>query len=221
VTRLSKKGTQRREEVLRTARDLLVDEGRAGFSMRRVAERAGMSLGNLQHYFPTQGALVEALLDSILTQSLHGLEQARGRARARPGREALAALVDRLLRYHRDPELCRLFFEIWSLASHDDGARRATARFYARYRAAIAAELAATCPRPKARRPDPSRALLALIEGSSLFAVGVAGPVGPAGWTALRDAALALACVDERARAPGPCGPSRRTGSPSSGPASG
>ena len=196
MTRLSRKGSQRRQEVLRTARDLLVDGGRAGFSMRRVAERASMSLGNLQHYFPTQGALVEALLDSVLSQSLDVLEQVRGRARARPGRAALAALVDRLLRHHRDPDLCRLFFEIWSLASHDDGARRATARFYARYRAAIAAELAATCPRP-ARRPDPSRAILALIEGSSLFAVGVAGPLGPAGWTALRDAALALAGGDD------------------------
>jgi AcrR family transcriptional regulator len=54
--------SQRREQILTAARRVLIDEGSADFSVRKVAQAAGISLGNLQYYFPSRVALLDALL---------------------------------------------------------------------------------------------------------------------------------------------------------------
>ena len=47
-----KKGKDTRNQILNVARDLLIDEGYHNFSLRKVAEHAGIRVGNLQYYFP-------------------------------------------------------------------------------------------------------------------------------------------------------------------------
>ncbi|NOX31749.1 MAG: TetR/AcrR family transcriptional regulator [Actinobacteria bacterium] len=54
--------SRRRSEVLVVARQTLLDQGADGFVMRRIADRAGMKLGNLQYYFATRDDLLEAIL---------------------------------------------------------------------------------------------------------------------------------------------------------------
>ena len=46
----------------------LVEEGWSGTTTRSVAQRAGVSQGAQQHYFPTKRALVEAALSAILAE---------------------------------------------------------------------------------------------------------------------------------------------------------
>ena len=47
----TEKGLGRAHAILLAARTLLATEGYAGLSMRRVAQAAGMSLSNVQHYY--------------------------------------------------------------------------------------------------------------------------------------------------------------------------
>lgn len=65
------------------ARKVLVRDGSAGFSVRRVAQEAGISLGNLQYYFGTRTDLLLGLLqediaayrrlfDGMLATGSHG-----------------------------------------------------------------------------------------------------------------------------------------------------
>ncbi len=58
------KGARRQAEILAVARELLVEEGYDRFVLREIAARAGMTLGNLQYYFPTRETLLGALAEA-------------------------------------------------------------------------------------------------------------------------------------------------------------
>src|SRR5476651_1909674 len=55
-------GRETAQRVIEAARDLLMNEGYARFSMRNVAAGAGLHLANVQYYFPTREALIRAIL---------------------------------------------------------------------------------------------------------------------------------------------------------------
>lgn len=58
----------KREQILQAARRILTTEGSAGFSLRKVAQFAGMSLGNLQYHYPTRRAVLDGLLAADVEQ---------------------------------------------------------------------------------------------------------------------------------------------------------
>ncbi|KAA1427874.1 TetR/AcrR family transcriptional regulator [Nocardioides antri] len=57
-----------RAKLVAATIESLVEEGWSGTSTRAVAQRAGVSQGAQQHYFPTKRALVEAALEAILAE---------------------------------------------------------------------------------------------------------------------------------------------------------
>ena len=54
------------ECILDAARKLIVEEGAAGVTTRKVAERAGVSVGSLYEYFPNREALLAHLAEDAL-----------------------------------------------------------------------------------------------------------------------------------------------------------
>src|SRR5215470_18187795 len=56
-------GNDTAARIVLAARELLMNEGYAQFSMRTVAARAGLHLANVQYYYKTREDLVKALLD--------------------------------------------------------------------------------------------------------------------------------------------------------------
>lgn len=56
------------DRLIRATIESLVEDGWSGTTTRSVAQRAGVSQGAQQHYFPTKRALVEAALGSILEE---------------------------------------------------------------------------------------------------------------------------------------------------------
>ena len=50
------------QKILDAARDLLTERGQSNFSMRNVAEAAGLHLANVQYYYPKRDDLVRAML---------------------------------------------------------------------------------------------------------------------------------------------------------------
>jgi len=163
---------------------ILADEGRSALSMRRVASQMGVSLSNLQHYFPTLGDLLAASADHVLDESLARLHEQFGPAL---GAADLVALVDHLLDAHRDPQMAAVFVELWASASRPSGpGREAMRRFYDRYLALVADQL---------DDDDPGRALgiVLILEGSAVLAAGIAGEGSEAQWRAVRDVIVRLA----------------------------
>lgn len=55
------KGQEKVRSILFAAIELLADEGPGGFSMRRVADRLGIKVAAIQHYYPSRDALVAAM----------------------------------------------------------------------------------------------------------------------------------------------------------------
>jgi AcrR family transcriptional regulator len=59
-----------RDAVLRAATACLVEQGYADTTIARVAERAGVSKGALQHHFPSKEELTTAVADRLLQRSI-------------------------------------------------------------------------------------------------------------------------------------------------------
>src|SRR5262245_30548426 len=112
--------TQRK--LLEAAVECLIDRGYAATSVVDVQQRAGVSRGALQHYWPSRAALmvdaVKALFDSMAAQ-LRGDMAARaiGGGEAAPA-QRIEVAVD-LLWSSFDSSLFRAELELWVAARHD------------------------------------------------------------------------------------------------------
>jgi len=51
-------GLSAREQIVRAAAESLLENGYAGTSVRSIASKAGVAIGNLQYYFPTKSELL-------------------------------------------------------------------------------------------------------------------------------------------------------------------
>ena len=51
-------GVSAREQIVRAAADSLLENGYSGTSVRSIASRAGVAIGNLQYYFPSKSELL-------------------------------------------------------------------------------------------------------------------------------------------------------------------
>lgn len=111
------RGMERAESVLVAARETLAAAGFAGLSMRAVATRAGISLGNLQHYYTTREELVEALLEFMMdgyqAEIADALQAHPGSSGAERFEMVLRLLINRTL----DPQTAPIFLEVWALSS--------------------------------------------------------------------------------------------------------
>jgi len=170
----SRKGQERSEAILDAAEQLLVDEGHAALTLRGVAQRAGIRLGNLQYYFATREELVRALLARVLERATARVE-ARMSVAGEPGR-ALEEALDSLLEEQRDPASYRLFYDLWALAAREPAIATEVRAFYTRYTHAVAEALLKAAPRlTRAESRARGALLVALLEGLSLFRSGTVG----------------------------------------------
>lgn len=85
---------------------LLVERGYDGATTRRIAERAGVSVGSLYQYFPSRDALVTAVLERHVDEVLARIGALLRRVERAPLPRAIRTLVDAVLDLHdRDPGL--------------------------------------------------------------------------------------------------------------------
>jgi len=169
VQRSRYEGTKQADAILRAARALFVREGAGGFSARRVAKEAGLSLGSVQHVFPTTEALLVAMLESVVTsydqryQAMIGKLPLNARAR-------WEAVVEFLIKDVFDQDTRRLFFGFWALSSHNRLANAMLKEAYAYHAGTLAAFIAAVRPDlDEARCRATALQVAALIEGWMVF----------------------------------------------------
>ena len=61
-------GKQTQESIVTAAETVLVRYGHAGFTLKRVADCAGIAVGNLSYHFPTKESLLELLINQTLAE---------------------------------------------------------------------------------------------------------------------------------------------------------
>jgi AcrR family transcriptional regulator len=115
----TEKGMGRAYGILQAARALLAAEGYAGLSMRRVAVAAGMSLSNVQHYYPSRDLLLEAVLLYTMDEFQAKMDGISKAMTERSQLDRFLSTVDMFLEEITDPVTHAIFFEIWALASRN------------------------------------------------------------------------------------------------------
>jgi AcrR family transcriptional regulator len=68
--------TSAREQIVRAAAESLLETGYAGTSVRAIASRAGVAIGNLQYYFPTKSELLVEAWRYLTASSVSELRRA-------------------------------------------------------------------------------------------------------------------------------------------------
>jgi AcrR family transcriptional regulator len=102
---------ERRDEILAAARALLLEEGLRGVSMRKVAERVGISATAIYRHYPDKNALVGA----AVAEGSEALGRAFTRALAgKTPAERLLGTGRAYLRFaFRNPEYYQVLFMAW------------------------------------------------------------------------------------------------------------
>ncbi len=133
-TAVRQRGKDRAASILSAAKKILVEEGLASLSTRRVADELGISVGNLAYYFPSKDSLLQAIVEHVI----EGYDQALARESASfpddPVRR-FSAFMQYMIEDARKPEVRRFFYQFWGLSTHHEQvavARRAMYEHFAR-----------------------------------------------------------------------------------------
>jgi len=119
------RGEATRARILDTATRLLIELGAEGMSFRNVARELGMSIGNLQYYFPTRASLLDAVC-SAWADRWKAAADAAAEGAPTP-REAIVRLIDVWLDSQRQEDV-KIFWQLSALSAYDDETREVQRR---------------------------------------------------------------------------------------------
>ena len=134
------KGNERVVAILEAAKAVLVEEGFAALSLREVAKRADMTVGNVGYYFPSKDSLLAALAEHIFD---------RWDARFRrnlptdlpSGLATFVYSIRFMIEENKRPKTKSLLLEMWAMANRSRAIRGMMDTFYRRMRSWIEAML--------------------------------------------------------------------------------
>lgn len=158
------------EQILRSTLKILMNEGYAALSLRRVASDCGVSIGNLTYHFPSKAMLLKELLEAVLEAYAD-----RGRQMAwefkLDDRTALKAGLFNVLRDVQSFQTTHLFPELWSLANHDEEISALLHDFYRRLHLPLIARIRRMNPRLNEADAETVAVFISsFVEGSTIFA---------------------------------------------------
>jgi AcrR family transcriptional regulator len=148
---MGRKGDAKRQQILDTAKAMLLKGGADAFVLRDVAERLGITHGNLQYYFRTRQDLLVAIFDQELAKYTDSLQKAVAATTTRRGR--LGAIIDAGLTELRSPDTA-LWRMVMSMADHSPEMAALLKKENDCYEAVVAKELKQIAPTlsPQRRR---------------------------------------------------------------------
>lgn len=134
--RLRPQGLRTRNAIVGVARTLLLECGSLEFTLREIALRAGISISNLQYYFPTRLAVLRAVLEPVIDAYMRELRHAVDEGTA--PRDKLTVLMARALQDAKNVESSALWCHFVSLVAID----RDTAQLLDEWCATLSREIA-------------------------------------------------------------------------------
>jgi AcrR family transcriptional regulator len=123
------RGAETVDAILKAALEVLIEEGAAAFTIRRIANACGMKVGNVSYHFPRKEMLVQILLDEILV-NYDGLLDARVRKAELSAEDRLRMVITMCLEDIARKRTTRLFTELWALANHNEAIAERVRVFY-------------------------------------------------------------------------------------------
>lgn len=130
------KGAETVEKILRAAKSVLIDVGYNGFTMRKISEKADISLGNLSYYYNSKQLLLSDLLEAVLERYLgifdniiHDLQMSDA--------DKLKQIIRTIVLDFENRETTHFFPELWALANHNRNAATGMDLLYERARSSF------------------------------------------------------------------------------------
>lgn len=127
----------KRAELLKAAISVIAQEGFAGASLRKVAQRAGCTTGAVTYYFASKEELVTAILESLFDQFDAQLGRGLDRIDVKEGFRRWLDWTNA-----RDPDAWLASLQLLAHARREPAFAAVYQRRYARYRETLAAILA-------------------------------------------------------------------------------
>lgn len=151
------------------ARDVLVEEGYPRLTMRNVADRADITVGNLSYYYANKEDLLHDLLEAVIQGYVEDFDRIAQNP-ARTPEERLEDMIRFVVGDLATKETTGFFPALWALANHNEFAAKEMSNVYEVERDAFSRVIAIL--RPDLGKKD--RDLLALfisasIEGHTMF----------------------------------------------------
>jgi len=127
------KGQERILQILQASRDILIDQGYSGLSMRKIAASVGITIGNLHYYYRTKKDLLSDLLDHVIEGYLETFNIVRSNAGDSPAKQ-MVALIEFIIDDLNTQETTNFFPELWALSNHDENASDGMHTLYGKVR---------------------------------------------------------------------------------------
>lgn len=117
-TAIRQRGKVRVDKILKAAQSILITEGFANLSLRKIANKLGISNGNVTYYFPNKNVLLRALIEDMLKGYDREFEEEAVNFPDDPtGR--FFAYIDYLVQDCKKADIRGFFYQIWSIATHN------------------------------------------------------------------------------------------------------
>lgn len=163
------RGAETVDLILKAALAVLIDEGAEAFTLRRIAARSGMKVGNLSYHFPKKEMLIQLLLDELM----EFYEQLLDETARRPGltpEEALTIMIELCIDDIGSKRTTHLFTELWALSNHNPFVADRVAAFYRVAHGQIAQAVAPLNPGLAPEEVEAvARFISAAMEGTTIF----------------------------------------------------
>ncbi|HIE87976.1 MAG TPA: TetR/AcrR family transcriptional regulator [Pseudomonadales bacterium] len=161
---LPSKPQNTRQQIIDAATRLLIEEGAGGFSVRKVAQGALISLGNLQYHFPTKNDLFYGLFEQVKDRVI-------AVAATEQDEEAqFFAYVDVIFEEWDTAAGSIPVWELGAMAAHDEDLAEMLHNLYTPFRKRLTWLIVRNNPDRSVRVCEhQATCIVAMIEGSGLF----------------------------------------------------
>lgn len=115
----SSRGSKTVDMILQAAVQVLIDEGYSAFTLKRIAERCNLQIGNVTRHFPRKEMLVQSLLQEVLNLS-EELLKSRVYESGMSAEEALALVITGTMEGAKTKGTTHLLTELWAMSNHNE-----------------------------------------------------------------------------------------------------
>ncbi len=115
------------QRILKAAHKVFTKNGHGGLSLRKVADEAGIAVGNLTYHFPTKHSLIDAMMREALADYVEAHLSQFETGRDEP-LDILLNVVEFYVRNARESH--QFFYQLWGFAGSGEEARAMVRELY-------------------------------------------------------------------------------------------
>ncbi len=158
----------RKEALIDATLACLKRYGHEGVSVRRISAAAGVSIGLINHHFPSKSGLIAETYESLATSLLDSIRRQADDESVSPRQRLSNFLRASFAPEIIDPQVFNVWLVFWSMVAHSAEIRAVHSSTYAQYRSVLEAllgKLVKSGAAPPFKLRPAAIALSALLDG--------------------------------------------------------